>query len=366
MTGVLLVGSLTLLASFCCSLLEAVLYAITPARIEVLKERGVKGARRLARLRAGIDEPIAAILTVNTIAHTVGAAWCGAMVGEIYGNRAVGFFAAIFTILILSVTEIVPKSIGVRHAGRLGPAIVWPLQIMIWSVWPIVWLARRAMGALSGPNAAAGPTEEEVIGLSSLAARGGAVRFEEHRWVCNALRLDRVTAGDLRTPRTVVESLPADTPVREMIEHGRHWVHSRVPLMEEDNVDRVVGLVHRREVFDAALEHSGRGLVLRDLMRPIRFVPESMPAHELLDLFLEERAHLAAVVDEYGGFEGVVTLEDVLECLLGEEIVDEHDREDDMQALALKRGRLRRDRGEDEQPQEPATDRGGSKLPRDS
>ena len=140
MTGVFIVEGLTLLASFLCSLFEAALYAITPARIEVLRRRGVRGASRLARLRHDVEGPIAAILTINTIAHTVGAAWCGAMVGQEFGSRAVGVFAAVFTVLVLSVTEIVPKSLGVRHAATLGPVIVVPLQMMIWCVWPIVWL----------------------------------------------------------------------------------------------------------------------------------------------------------------------------------------------------------------------------------
>lgn len=344
MVGVLVVGGCTLLASFLCSLFEAALYAISPARIEVLRQRGVRGANRLARLRGNVEEPIAAILTVNTIAHTVGAAWCGAMVGQALGSRAVGVFAAVFTVLVLALTEIVPKSLGVRHAERLGPIIVTPLQAMIWSVWPVVWVVKRSMGGLSG--GAYGPTEDEVEVVSRLAASQGAVRQEEHRWVRNALHLDRITASDLRTPRTVVETLDADTPVRVLLEHVESWVHSRVPVVEGSDRDQVLGLVHRREVLDAALRRPDAELLVRDLLRPIRFVPETMAANELLELFIADRAHMAAVVDEYGGFEGVVTLEDVLESLLGAEIVDEHDEVENMQALALERSRRRRAAGD--------------------
>jgi len=341
MTAILVVGGVTLLASFLCSLFEAALYAISPARIEVLRERGVRGAQRLARLRRDVEEPIAAILTVNTIAHTVGAAWCGAMVGQQLGSRAVGVFAAVFTVLVLAVTEIVPKSLGVRHAAFLGPLIVGPLQVMIWSVWPVVWVVKRVMGRLAGVGH--GPTEEEVEIVSRMAARRGSVRAEEHRWVRNALHLDRITARDLRTPRTVVETLDADTAVRDLLEHVDAWVHSRVPVTEGTDTDRILGLVHRREVLDAALRLPEEELRVRDLVRPIRFVPETLPANELLEQFIADRAHLVAVVDEYGGFEGVVTLEDVLECLLGAEIVDEHDEVEDMRALALERSRRRRD-----------------------
>jgi len=341
MSGIFLVGGLTLLASFMCSLFEAALYAISPARIEVLRKRGVRGSNRLARLRENVEEPIAAILSINTIAHTVGAAWCGAMVGEEFGSRAVGVFAAVFTVLVLAVTEIVPKSLGVRYATQLGPLIVGPLQVMIWTVWPVVWIVKRSMGRLSG-GGSHGPTEEEVEVVSRMAATGGAMRPEKHRWVRNALNLDRITANDLRTPRTVVETLDANTAIGDLLEHVEHWVHSRVPVVEGDDADRVLGLVHRREVLDAAVRRPEEDLRVRDLMRTIRFVPETIPANELLELFIADRAHMFAVVDEYGGFEGVVTLEDVLECMLGEEIVDEYDRVEDMQVLALERSRSRR------------------------
>jgi len=335
---ILIVASLTLLASFLCSLFEAALYSITPARVEVLRERGARNSEQLAAMKANVEEPIAAILTVNTIAHTVGAAWCGAMVGSIYGSQAVGIFAAAFTVLVLAFTEIVPKSYGARYAAVLGPWIVWPIRVMIWSVWPVVWVANKAMRALTDPESLKGPSEDEVLGIASLAARGGSVRPEEHRWVQNALRLDLVSAGDLRTPRTVVETISAQTPVAEVIQDIGSWVHSRVPVIEGSDSDRILGLVHRREVVDAALERPDENLVIQDLVHEMPRVPESMPAHRLLNLFLDERRHMVAVVDEYGGFEGVVTLEDVMECLLGREIVDEYDEFEDMQAEARVRG----------------------------
>jgi CBS domain containing-hemolysin-like protein len=305
----------------------------------MLKERGATGARRIWQLRQDVEAPIAAILTVNTIAHTVGAAWCGAMVSDEFGSRALGVFAAVFTVLVLALTEIVPKSLGVRFAGPLGPFIVWPLQLMIWSVAPVVWVARWSMRLLTGRAHSGVPSEEEVVLFSRLAARGGAVRGEEHRWVRNALLLDQSTAADLLTPRTVIETLPADTSVAELRDQAPAWRHSRVPVTEGGDLDRVIGIVLRREVFDAAL--TGReGLRLRELMHPIRFVPATMPAHRLLTLFLQNRTHLVGVLDEYGGLDGIVTLEDVLECLLGEEIVDEHDEVADLQELARERSPL--------------------------
>ncbi|QDU68326.1 CNNM domain-containing protein [Engelhardtia mirabilis] len=335
---ILVVAGGTLAASFVCSLLEAALYSITPAKIEVLRQSGGTAASKLARLRSDVEEPIAAILTINTIAHTLGAAWCGALVGEEFGNAAVGFFAAVFTVLVLALTEIVPKSLGVRYADRLGPLIVWPIQLMIWSVWPIVWIAKRAMARLIGKSGPAGPSEDELLVISGLAAAHGSVRPEEHRWVQNALRLDQVTAGALRTPRTVVESFPADTPIAELASRVDDWVHSRVPVTENGQPDQVIGMVLRREVLDRVLLDSATSMTLRELTRPIHFVPEAMPAHRLLKHFIAERAHMVAVVDEFGGFEGVTTLEDVLECMLGAEIIDEHDEVDNYQNLARESG----------------------------
>ena len=138
------------------SLFEAVLYSITPSQLELLKKDGARGANRLAGLRADVEEPIAAILTINTIAHTVGAAWCGAMVGEAFGSRAVGIFAAVFTFLVLALTEIIPKSVGVRFADTLGPFVAWPIQAMVWIAWPVARPAKAAMRALTGRRAAQG------------------------------------------------------------------------------------------------------------------------------------------------------------------------------------------------------------------
>jgi CBS domain containing-hemolysin-like protein len=335
MTLIIIVASVTLAASFVCSQLEAALYAVTPAQIEVLLERGAPRAHALEKLRADIEEPIVAILTINTVAHTVGAAWCGALVGDAFGSGALAVFAFVFTVLVLTVTEIIPKSLGVRYASTLATKIVVPLQLMVVSVLPLVWIAKKAMRFLRGSGAVAGPSEEEIIGISRLAARSGTVRRQEHRWVHNALRLDESTASKLRTPRPVVEVVSEETLLADLVKHPERWVHSRLPVTRGRNPDAVVGLVRRRDVFEAVL--SRPDATVADLMQPIRFVPETMPAHDLLDLFLARRDHMVGVLDEYGTFEGVVTLEDVLERLLGTEIVDEYDQVADLQALARRR-----------------------------
>ena len=267
----------------------------------MLRRRGAARAELLDRLRANIEEPIAAILTIltiltiNTIAHTIGASVCGAFVGVRYGSAAVGVLAGVFTLLVRALTEIVPKSLGIRYAT--------------------------------------------VLALSRLAARSGEVRDEEHGWVWNALRLDAVTAWQLLTPRHVVETVPLEMRIGEFASRPERWIYSRIPVTDGTEKEPVLGLVHRREVLDRALAPEAAGLTIRDVMRPLPFVPKSMRAHRLLERFLSTREHMVGVLDQYGGFEGVVTLEDVLECLLGAEIVDEHDPVTDMQELARKRKR---------------------------
>lgn len=330
---ILVVALATLAASFVCSLFEAALYAVTPAQIELAKQRGTKGARRLEKLRSDVEEPIAAILTINTIAHTIGAAWCGAMVAREYGDGAVAVFATVFTVAVLVLTEIIPKSLGVRLAASFGPSLAWPLQLLTWFAWPIARPTRAAMRWLTGGKGPVGPSEDEVLVFSQLARRHGQVRREEHEWVRNALTLDQVRVREIMTPRRVVEMLPESMPLQDAIARTDRWVHSRVPLHAADDTDQVIGVVYRREVFDAAV--SGREIAtLAELKKPLENVPETMAAHELLRLFLRRRRHLVGVVDEYGAFEGIVTLEDVLEAMLGEEIVDEHDEIVDLQEHA--------------------------------
>ena len=338
MALIFLVAGITLLGSFLCSLFEATLYAITPSQVEILKGSGRFGALRLVALKGKVEDPIAAILTINTLTHTVGSAWCGAMVGVEFGSAAVGVFAAVFTFAVLLLTEIIPKSLGVRHAQRLGPWVAWPIQGMIWLAWPLVKASGMLIRMLTGGMGDKPPSEDEVMALSRLAAEAGALRDQENLWVENALKLDRVCARDLMTPRTVVESFSQDLTLAQVESLATSWRHSRVPVTEGGNLDKVTGMVHRREVFDALVEGK-TDATLGEMAQPLDFVPESLAGHRLMDKFIQEKRHMLAVVDEYGGFEGIVTLEDVLECLIGAEIVDEHDEVDDLQEHARREAR---------------------------
>ena len=335
MTAILVVAGLTLLVSFFCSLSEAALYAVSPGQAEALADAGRKGALRLQRLRKDVEEPISAILTVNTVANTAGATWFGSLVAARYGGEAETALAigtALLTFSILVIAEIVPKSLGVRHAKTVAPLVAWPLQFMIWFTWPIVRAASYLIQWIAGTDSSA-PSEEEVIVMSRLAAQAGAVRGQEHRWVENALVLDKVQARHIMTPRTVVRFLPADTRIADLDPKGRIMSHSRVPITEGADLDHIVGIVYRKHLLDELLA-GPTDRTVGELVRPVDFIPETLPGHTLLNKLVNDKVHLAVVVDEFGGVEGVVTLEDVLESLLGSEIVDEHDEVTDMQVLA--------------------------------
>lgn len=335
MTLIIVVATVTLFASFLCSILEAALYAITPSQLEVLKKKKVIGARRFAKFRERPDEPIAAILTVNTVAHTVGAAWLGALVKE-EGGLSLGLFTAGFTLLVLAGTELVPKSLGIRYAPRLVPILTGPLQLLVWISWPLAQPAKAFIERLTGSSGShAAPTEEEIIAMSKIAARGGELTSREMRWVENALMLDSVSAKDLMTPRPVVQSLGAETTVGEAVKRLVGVRHSRMPIYD-GNPDKLIGLVHRRDVHDCFVRGAAKVRV-RDLIQPLDVVHSGTKGPQLLEKFIRDKRHMVAVLDEYGGFEGIVTLEDVIECLLGAEIVDEHDEHEDMQEFARTR-----------------------------
>lgn len=312
------------------------MYSVTRSQIETLRRQGHTSGRVLAKMRQHIDESIAAILIVNTIANTLGAAWAGALVLEIYHDLALTIFSVAFTLCVLFFAEIVPKSLGVRFAASLAPWLAIPLQLLVWALWPVIKfcvLVTRIWG--KGARISHG-TEEDIISLARLVEKQGAIYPHEAVWVANALQLDSVTAHDLMTPNPVVARVPETLPLKHAKARAEHWRFSRLPVCSDANPDTIVGVVRRRRVF-VALAHDEFEKTIGELMEPAAFVPDTMPGHELIDRFLTTRRHLFCVQDKKGQFLGVVTLEDVLECLLGREIMDETDLHEDMQELARRR-----------------------------
>ncbi|MBN2490070.1 MAG: HlyC/CorC family transporter [Planctomycetes bacterium] len=333
MTLLVLYLALALVVSFCCSLLEATILSATPAHIELLAQAGRRSGRLLRRLKGRIDRPIIAILTLNTVAHTVGAAGVGAQVQVLYGNQWVALGSALLTLAILVFTEVIPKTLGATYWKALAPSSAHLTASMIVVLWPLVWLLERISRLLSKGGHLKTVTREEMIVHAEMGKDAGVLRRGESRVIKNLMRLRDIQVHDIMTPRKVVQAYPCDMTVGEVMKQASPLPFSRIPVYGRD-VDDVVGIVFRHRVLEA----SARGrtdLRLDELKVPIRAIPETASVASALDEFIRRQQHLMLVVDEYGGTEGIVTLEDAIETLLGVEIVDELDSVEDMRKLAL-------------------------------
>ncbi len=336
MLELILSVSLATLISFFCSVSEAALYSISWSRIESLRKQGRRSGDILFAMRRDIEKPISAILTLNTVANTAGASIAGAAAAKVFGAEHLGLFAVVFTLIILIFAELIPKTLGVAYNKKAAPLLARPLQLLILACAPITWLLGFVVRIFKSSSTGPQTTEEDVRAVVSLTYKAGILKEYEELAIGNILSLDKKQVREIMTPRTVVFSLPAQMSVAEARESKSVWPHSRIPVFEHDDHEDIVGLVYRREVFEA-LANGRDNLTLDKLMRPVEFVPETLTLDRLLIKFLKSRIHLIVVLDEYGGVSGVVSLEDVLEEILGREIVDETDQVADMRELAKKK-----------------------------
>lgn len=335
MTLLLAYLGIALGVSFLCSMLEAVLLSISRTHIAVLVERGDPAGDRLMRMKDDLDKPLAAILTLNTFAHTLGAAGVGAQAAVIWGEAWVGAVSFVLTLLVLIFSEIIPKTIGAVHAKRLAPFTAITIEWLIRIFRPVVaacnWISRLfTRKGLREPRV----SREEVSNLARMAHEEGVIDQHEYAIVTNLVAMRDIRARDVMTPRRVVFTYPASQTVAESLSSGPSRF-ARVPLVGA-SLDEPVGVIHRREIYLAQSE--GRGeQALSELARPLHAVPDTASLQDLLYEFLQRREHLFLVVDEYGGSAGIITLEDTIETILGMEIVDETDEAPDMQDEARKR-----------------------------
>ena len=337
---------LALGVSFLCSLLEASILSMTPAFVSMLVSRGRRTGRMLEAMKTNIDRPLSAILTLNTVAHTVGAAGVGAQAAAIFGRQWVGAISAVLTFLILILSEIVPKTIGAVAFKRMAGFTAYTVQGMTLLLWPLVRVCELVSRLISGSTHSGTLTREELESLSHLGHREGVLARDELNVMNNLLALRRTRAKDVMTPRSVTFMLRADTTVGELMERHEPPRFARIPIHRGDP-DELIGVVPRFEIMRCY--HEGRlETALAELARPLVAVPEHATVADLLERFIGYRAQLFQVVDEYGGTAGIVSLEDAIETLLGAEIVDETDPYTDMRALADLRRRMRfpRDAGE--------------------
>ncbi|MCA9310214.1 MAG: HlyC/CorC family transporter [Phycisphaerales bacterium] len=331
---------LALVVSFVCSLLEAIILSLDPGHVEKLARDKRRSGLILKRLRSHLDRPLAAILTMNTVANVVGSAGVGAEAGKQFGQEALGIAAAILTVCILIGSEIIPKALGATYARPLAPFAAYAIQGLIILLYPFVAVLRFISRHISSRAAIEGPTLEEIHLLAELGARAGTIQSRETRIIANILRLNAMQAADVMTPRVEVFALQKDRKVGEIARSDAPIRFSRIPIYAE-NRDEIIGIVLRSEIYKTCFDGHPEA-TLESIRKPVHFVPETQSIARLLETFIDRREHVVLVVNEYGGTEGLVTLEDAIETLLGVEIVDELDSVEDLRKLALQKLTQRR------------------------
>ncbi|WP_373047923.1 CNNM domain-containing protein [Vulgatibacter sp.] len=331
----LLYVGIALSVSFLCSLLEASFLSVQMGELLARKQAGDVAAEQMLELKEHrLDDSIGAILTLNTIAHTIGAALAGAQAARVFGSNWVGAFSAVLTLAILLFTEIIPKTLGTTHAAGLVRFTGTTIRFLAWLLAPVLfvtgWLTR-----LFARGTELRVSRREIGALVDVAAEQGSLEPEESKVIANVLRNREVLVADVMTPRVVVKMHPAHTTVDELLEDPEALTFSRIPIWE-DSTDRVIGYVLQREVLEAVARGSSRERPLRDFLREPFHLPEIVSVESALRAFLGRREQLAIVTDEFGGVSGVVTLEDLVETILGAELVDELDSEADLRAAAVR------------------------------
>lgn len=323
--------SIALFVSFLCSVLEAVLLS-TPASFITMKEtEGAKGAKLLKKLKNNIDRPISAILSLNTVAHTVGASGVGAEAVKVFGEEYFGIISFILTLLILVLSEIIPKTIGARYWRTLAVPSASVVQFMIFLTYPLVLLSEFITKIFSSGKQHS-VSREEVSAMAKVGAEEGVLKVEENKMIQNMLKLSNVKVEQIMTPSVVVECADENLTMREFYSDKNFRNYSRIPLFVEDD-DYITGYVLRQTVLENLADDKFEKK-LSEISRPILSFPESASVSAVWEKMLAKKEHISVVIDEYGCFRGIVTMEDIIETVLGFEIVDENDKVEDMQKLA--------------------------------
>lgn len=314
-----------------CSTLEATLLSTPLSFITGLEEQGVKGAATLKKLKQSPDRAISAILCLNTIANTVGASIVGSLVYEIYGDPLVGVFSTIFTLMILIFAEIIPKTIGTSYWRSLAIPASVIINAMIFIAFPLVWILEKLTRLISSNSTQVSVSREDISAMVSVATEEEVIETEEKKMIQNLLKLDEVTAHEIMTPSAVVEMIPNTMTIREY--YDSEITHSRIPVYDEENDEYIIGYVLRQEVLEKMAEDKF-ATPLQDILRPIMSFREEDSVADIWEKLLEKKEHISVILDEYGSMRGIVTMEDVIETMLGHEIVDEKDEVVDMQEYA--------------------------------
>jgi CBS domain containing-hemolysin-like protein len=335
----ILATGLAVIVSALCSIIEAVLYSVPQSQVEVMARSGKKSGLTLKKLKKNIQQPITAILTLNTIANTMGAAVAGASAAVVFGEENLVWFSIFFTLAILLFSEILPKTAGVAYAKNLAAWIAIPLNSLVKIMSPLIWLCQTVTRLIPKQEKEALVSIEEIEQVAVLGRISGEIDPQQERVIANILKLQDKNVRRVMTPRTVVFSLSEHLTIEEALERKEQWSrHSRVPVYDKDQ-DDVVGIVLSRSIL-LSLSEGRQDQKLSALMQPVHFVPEAAPLNRILMEFFEHRIHLFVVVDEYGSVTGVISLEDIIEEIVGREIIDESDKAGNLREYARHRKKL--------------------------
>lgn len=332
MTAIVVYFALALGVSFLCSILEAGILSVTPSHVAKLVQDQPKVGLKIKALKADVDRPLAAILTLNTFANTAGAAGVGAEAQRLWGSEALAIASAVLTLAILVLSEILPKTLGALYWRRLTGFMAWALPIMILVLRPFVWLSEAITRMLKRTRVAQTFSREEFAALARVGEEQGVFDESEMRILRNLFHFGSLRTRDIMTPRTVMFSLEENTTVQDAVAERGSMIFSRIPIWRE-TPDQVTGYILKDQLLLRAARDEG-DVPLGSFAREALMVPDTIALPALFEKLLDNREHIAVVVDEYGGIDGVVTMEDVLETLIGLEIVDEMDSVQDMRAMA--------------------------------
>ena len=327
---------IALFFSFLCSVLEASLLSTTPVFINMKIKEGRKYALTLEKYKRNIDLPLSAILTLNTFAHTIGAAGVGSHAQKLWGEEYLTLVSIILTLIILILSEIIPKTLGALYWKRLGPFTVIALKIMIYSpLYPFIILTNFITKKLRRDESM-NPliSRTEFRALTDSVIEEGVIDEEESQLLRNLMKFRHIKVRDIMTPQVVIVAAEENTPISDFYESHEEIYFSRIPVYREE-LNNFTGFVLKDELMEKIIDEEG-GEAMKSIIRPIKIVNEEMPIIKLFYKLIDLKAHIAMVVDEYGMVSGLVTMEDVFETLIGLEIVDEMDNVEDMQVLARK------------------------------
>jgi len=315
------------------------LLSATPTFVKINENSPKKGVRLLARMKANVDKPLAAILSLNTIANTAGAAMVGAQASKVLGSDMLGVVSAILTVLILIFSEILPKTLGSNNWQKLAGPIGIIINAVYYITYPLVMMSQLLTRMLKSDDNTPTTSREEISALANIGTEEGIFREKENAIIQNLMKLKNLKVTDIMTPRVVVSSADENMTLGVFLDHKAYLRFSRIPIYS-DNDENITGYVFRQKVMESLAEDHD-SLKLRDLKHDIVIVPNTKHVYSLWEDLLKRKEQIALVVDEYGGMDGIVTMEDIVETILGFEIIDEKDTVADMQQFARERWKQR-------------------------